>query len=142
MPLRSDPTGAAGGPVRVFTLDDHAMFRAALHQLLEDAGGFEVVGQSASASEALDRIPVLAPDVALVDVLLPDGSGLDVCRALVEAWPASRIVVITSFGDEDIARAAAAAGAWAFVTKQIDGEHLIRTVRRVAAGERLLYPMS
>jgi len=128
------------GPVRVVVVDDHVLFGAALDQLLGDAGGFDVVGHATTAAQAVDLVERLQPGVVLVDVLLPDGSGLDVCRRLVSDRPSVRVVVITSFGGEVMVRGAAAAGAWAFVAKQIDGTDLVRTLRRVGAGERLLHP--
>jgi DNA-binding NarL/FixJ family response regulator len=125
-------------PVRVFILDDHALLRRGLRRVLTSSGAITVVGESGSAAEALQLIPSLHPEVALLDVRLPDGSGIDVCRRLGVTAPDIRALIITTFDEPEARAAAAAAGAWAFVTKEIDGGDLVRTVHRVAAGERPL----
>jgi two-component system, NarL family, response regulator DevR len=124
--------------VRVFILDDHELVRRGMRDLLTETGGFELVGESGSAQEAIRRIPALRPDVALLDVRLPDGSGLDVCREVRALDPTIKVLMITSFDDEDAMVAAGLAGAAGFVLKQVRGTDLARAVRRVAAGEMLL----
>lgn len=122
----------------MFILDDHELVRRGMRDLLTEAGGFEVVGESGSAQEGIRRIPALRPNVALLDVRLPDGSGLDVCRAVRTQDDSIKVLIITSFDDEEAMVAAMMAGASGFVLKQVRGTDLAGAVRRVAAGESLL----
>lgn len=124
--------------IRVFILDDHDMIRRGLKDFLDEAGGFEVVGESDSAREAVRRIPALRPDVALLDVQLPDGSGVEVCRQVRERDPSIRALMVTTYDDADARLAAVVAGASGFVLKQIRGGDLVDSIRRVATGESLL----
>lgn len=126
------------GPIRVFILDDHEMLRRGLRTMLEEAGGFTVVGEAATAAEALRVLPTTHPRVALLDVQLPDGSGIEVCRQLRSADADVRALMVTSYDDDEARLAATLAGAAGFVTKQIRGSALVDSVRRVAAGETLL----
>lgn len=126
------------GAIRVFILDDHEMLRRGLRTMLEEAGGFEVVGEASTAADALRVLPSLCPCVALLDVQLPDGSGIDVCRQLRSREPDVRALMVTTYDDEEARLAAALAGAAGFVSKQIRGTALVDAVRRVAAGETLL----
>jgi two-component system response regulator DevR len=125
-------------PIRVFILDDHEMIRRGLRTMLEEVGGFEIVGEAATAKQALRVLPSLRPDVALVDVQLPDGSGIEVCRQLGALEPPVRALVVTTYADEDARLAAALAGAAGFVSKQIRGAGLVDAVRWIAAGKTLL----
>lgn len=124
--------------VRVFILDDHEMLRRGLRTMLEEAGGLEVVGESGSAQEALRLIPALRPRVALLDVQLPDGTGIEVCRLVRTLDPSIVALMVTTFDNDDARLAAALAGAAGFVSKQIRSGALVDAVRRVAAGEILL----
>jgi DNA-binding NarL/FixJ family response regulator len=133
-----EPNADGSEPVRVFILDDHEMLRRGLHDFLLDAGGFEVVGESGSAKDAVRLIPALRPRVALLDVQLPDGSGIDVCRQVRAQDPGIRALMITTYDDREARLAAAMAGASGFVSKQVRGGELVDSVRRVAAGEELL----
>jgi DNA-binding NarL/FixJ family response regulator len=123
--------------VRVFIVDDHEMLRKGVRQLLDEAGGFEVVGEAASARDAVPRILATRPDVALLDVQLPDSSGIEVCRQVRSADFGIRALMVTTFDDDEARLAASLAGAAGFVTKQIQGNDLVDSVRRVAAGETL-----
>lgn len=134
----TDPPAPAAPTIRVFVLDDHELVRRGLRDVLDTAPGIEVVGESGSGAEAARRIPALRPDVALLDVRLPDGSGIEVCRAVRSRDPAIRALMVTSFDDEEARRAAVLAGAAGFVLKQIRGTDLVDAVRRVAAGGTLL----
>ncbi|HEY6795632.1 MAG TPA: response regulator transcription factor [Kineosporiaceae bacterium] len=125
-------------PVRVFLLDDHEMLRRGVRDMLLETGGFEVVGESGSAVGAVRTLPALRPDVALLDVQLPDGSGIEVCRHVRGLDPAIRAVMLTTFDDDEARLAAALAGASGFVSKRIRGHDLVDAVRRVASGESLL----
>lgn len=129
-------------PIRVFILDDHELMRRGLRGVLEAADDIEVVAESSSAAEATRRIPALRPDVALLDVRLPDGTGIEVCRAVRTVDPGIRALMITSFDDDDARAAAVLAGASGFVLKQIRGTELLDAVRRVGAGEALAPPSS
>lgn len=126
--------------IRVFLLDDHEIVREGLRTLLEVQEDFEVVGEASTAEEALARIPPLAPDVAVLDVRLPDGNGVTVCRDVRAAHPEIRCLMLTSFADDEALFDAIMAGASGYVLKQIKGTDIVNAVRRVAAGESLLDP--
>lgn len=131
----------AGDPlITVFLLDDHEIVRRGLRELLEGAGGLQVVGEAATAAEAVARIPALRPDVAVLDARLPDGSGIEVCREIRSREPHTRALVLTSYDDDDSLFAAIMAGAAGYVLKQVGGRDLVETVRRVAAGQSMLDP--
>ena len=131
---------AADQPIRVFLLDDHEVVRRGIRFLLEDAGGFDVVGESGSAEEAKRRIPALRPDVAILDGRLPDGSGIDVCRHVRSIDPAIAALILTSFDDDDAIFAAIMAGAAGYLLKQARGNDVVESVRQIAAGHSLLDP--
>jgi two-component system, NarL family, response regulator DevR len=126
--------------IRVFLLDDHEIVRRGLKELLESEGDIEVVGESGLAQEAARRIPALRPDVAVLDGRLPDGSGIDVCRDVRSQHPEIKALILTSYDDDDALFAAIMAGAAGYVLKQVRGNDLIETVRRVAAGQSTLDP--
>lgn len=127
--------------VRVFLLDDHEVVRRGLRDLLGQEPDLEVVGESGSAAEAIRRIPALAPDVAVLDVRLPDGSGIDVCRQVRSALPSVAALVLTSYDDDEAVFAAILAGASGYVLKQVRGADLVDAIRRVADGQSLLDPV-
>jgi two-component system, NarL family, response regulator DevR len=126
--------------IRVFLLDDHEIVRRGLKELLESEGDIEVVGESGLAREAARRIPALRPDVAVLDGRLPDGSGIDVCRDIRSQHPEIKALILTSYDDDDALFAAIMAGAAGYVLKQVRGNDLVETVRRVAAGQSTLDP--
>ncbi len=126
--------------VRVFLLDDHEIVRRGVRDLLESAGGIEVVGDAGTAEQALDRIPLSAPDVAILDVQLPDGNGVEVCRQLVSDDPSLKCLMLTSFTDDEALLDAVVAGASGYVLKDVRGGDIVESVRRVAAGDSLLDP--
>ncbi len=126
--------------VRVFLLDDHEIVRRGVRDLLEAAGDIEVVGEASSAAQALRLIPVVLPDVAILDARLPDGSGIDVCRDVRSQHPEVSALILTSFDDDEALFAAIMAGAAGYVLKQIRSTALVDAVRRVAAGGSLLDP--
>jgi two-component system, NarL family, response regulator DevR len=127
-------------PIRVFLCDDHEVVRRGVKDMLEADGDIVVVGEASSASEALARVPALRPQVAVLDVRLPDGSGVDVCRDLRSALPELACLMLTSFADDEAMLDAIMAGAQGFVLKQIRGSDLVGAVRTVAAGGSLLDP--
>ncbi len=126
--------------IRVFLLDDHEIVRRGLKELLESEGDIEVVGESGLAQEAIRRIPALRPDVAVLDGRLPDGSGIDVCREIRSGHPEIAALILTSYDDDEALFSAIMAGAAGYVLKQVRGNDLIETVRRVAAGQSTLDP--
>ena len=125
-------------PLRVFLLDDHELVRRGVRELLESEGDIEVVGEAASAAEAMVRIPAVRPQVAVLDVRLPDGDGVTVCRDLRSQLPELACLMLTSFSDDDALLGAVMAGAAGYVLKDIRGGDLVGAVRTVAAGGSLL----
>jgi two-component system, NarL family, response regulator DevR len=128
------------GPVRIFLLDDHEVVRRGLHDLLDGESGLSVVGDAGTAEQALVRGPALRPDVAVLDVRLPDGDGVTVCRELRSRLPGLACLMLTSFDDDDALLDAVLAGAAGYVLKQIKGSDLVAAVRTVAAGQSMLDP--
>jgi two-component system, NarL family, response regulator DevR len=132
------PDSSAG--IRVFLLDDHEVVRRGLRALLESAGDIVVVGESGLAAEATSRIPALHADVAVLDARLPDGSGIEVCRAVRSVDSGVRALILTSYDDDEALFAAIMAGASGYVLKEIAGQDLVGAVRQVAAGNSLIDP--
>jgi DNA-binding NarL/FixJ family response regulator len=124
----------------VFLLDDHELVRRGLHDLLSLEDDIEVVGEAATAAEALARVPATKPDVAVLDVRLPDGNGVEVCRDIRSALPDVHCLMLTSYADDEAMVDALLAGAAGYVLKDIRGADLVGAVRRVARGESLLDP--
>jgi two-component system response regulator DevR len=133
-------TEMAAGAVRVFLLDDHEVVRRGVADLLEAEPDLSVVGEASTAAEALARVPAVRPDVAVLDVRLPDGDGVTVCRELRSRMPDLRCLMLTSFADDDALFDAIMAGASGYVLKQIRGTDLVGAVRTVASGQSLLDP--
>jgi DNA-binding NarL/FixJ family response regulator len=127
-------------PIRVFLLDDHEVVRRGVHDLLDAEPDIEVVGEAGTAGRALARGPALRPDVAVLDVRLPDGDGITVCRELRSAMPGLACLMLTSFDDDDALLDAIMAGASGYVLKQIKGSDLVSAVRTVASGQSMLDP--
>ncbi|RYC09613.1 response regulator [Nocardioides zhouii] len=127
-------------PIRVYLLDDHDVVREGLRFLLEQQDDIEVVGESASAVEATARIPALRPDVAVLDARLPDGSGIEVCRAVRSVDSSINALILTSYDDDEALFAAIMAGASGYVLKEIRSSDLVTAVRHVAAGKSLIDP--
>ena len=121
-------------------MDDHEVVREGVRQLLEVSGEIEVVGEASSCADALSRIPATRPHVAILDVQLPDGSGVEVCREIRNDHSDIACLMLTSFSDEEALFQSIMAGAAGYVLKQIRGNDLVATVRRVAAGESLIDP--
>jgi len=126
--------------IRVFLLDDHEVVREGVRQLLESSGEIDVVGEAATCADALARIPATQPNVAILDVQLPDGTGVEVCRDIRADHPEVACLMLTSFSDEEALFQSIMAGASGYVLKQIRGNDLVATVKRVAAGESLIDP--
>ncbi|GAA1842111.1 MULTISPECIES: response regulator transcription factor [Pseudonocardia] len=127
--------------ISVFLLDDHEIVRRGLAQLLGMEDDIEIVGEAATAAQALARVPALRPDVALLDVRLPDGDGVSVCRDLRSAVvPPPACLMLTSYSDDEALFGAIMAGAAGYLLKQVAGVDLVGAVRTVAAGGSLLDP--
>ncbi len=126
--------------IRVFLLDDHEVVRRGLRDLLEAEDGFVVVGEAGTAEEAYGRIPATTPDVAVLDVRLPDGDGIEVCRDIRSRHPEIQCLILTSFADDEALLSAIMAGAAGYLLKQVKGTDLVGGIRRVGSGESLLDP--
>jgi DNA-binding NarL/FixJ family response regulator len=126
--------------ISVFLLDDHEVVREGIRALLETDEDIKIVGEAATAAEALHRIPLAKPDVAILDVRLDDGDGIEVCREVRSAIPTLACLMLTSFADDEALYASVMAGAAGYVLKRIKARDLIEDVKRVAAGESLLDP--
>ncbi len=129
-----------GAQIRVFLLDDHEIVRRGVRDLLELEDDLVVVGEASSAAEALARVPALRPDVAILDVRLPDGDGVSVCRDLRSSMPELGCLMLTSYADDDALYEAIMAGAAGYLLKQVRGADLVGAVRTVAAGASMLDP--
>jgi DNA-binding NarL/FixJ family response regulator len=126
--------------IGVFLLDDHEIVRRGVKELLEAEPDITVVGEAGSAASALARIPALKPDVAVLDIRLPDGDGVSVCREIRSRMPEVACLMLTSFSDDEALFDAIMAGAAGYVLKQIRGTDLVGAVRTVASGESMLDP--
>ncbi|MFJ9419190.1 response regulator [Streptomyces sp. NPDC101227] len=127
-------------PIRAFLLDDHEVVRRGVRDLLDAEPDIEVVGDAGTAGHALARGPALRPDVAVLDVRLPDGDGITVCRELRSRMPDLACLMLTSFDDDDALLDAIMAGASGYVLKEIKGADLVAAVRIVASGRSMLDP--
>jgi two-component system, NarL family, response regulator DevR len=137
----SDPAVTSDRPIRVFIVDDHELVRRGLTDLLTATDDLIIVGEAATAGDALRRIPAAAPDVALLDARLPDGSGIDVCREIRSSHENVKCVILTSYDDDEALFAAVVAGASGYLLKEIGGNSLVEGIRQVAAGRSLLDPV-
>ncbi|MFH8250181.1 response regulator [Microbacterium sp. B2969] len=126
--------------IRVFLVDDHEIVRRGLANLVDGQTDMEVIGEAGTARQALGRIQATVPDVAVLDVRLPDGSGIDVCRDIRSRLPAVACLILTAYDDDTAVSAAVLAGAAGYVLKDIGASRLIDSIRAVAAGRSLLDP--
>lgn len=131
---------ASEPPTRVLLVDDHEVVRQGLRTLLDDHDDLEVVAEAATAAEAVQRARTFEPHVVVLDVRLPDESGVEACRDIRARRPETGVLMLTSFSDDQALFDSIMAGASGFVLKQIRGTDLVDAVRRVAAGESLLDP--
>ncbi|MGI5356347.1 response regulator [Streptomyces sp. CA-252508] len=130
------------GKITVFLLDDHEVVRRGVHEMLSVEDDIEVVGEAGTAADALVRIPATRPDVAILDVRLPDGSGVEVCREVRALDESIKCLMLTSYADDEALFDAIVAGASGYVLKAIRGNELLSAVRDVAAGRSLLDPVA
>jgi two-component system, NarL family, response regulator DevR len=128
--------------IRVFLLDDHEVVRRGVRDLLETVDDIEVVGEAGTAADAVPRALATSPDVAVLDVRLADGNGIEVCRDLRSQLPDVRCLMLTSFTDDEALFDAVMAGASGYVLKEVRGAELVEAVRSVAAGHSLLDPLA
>ena len=127
-------------PISVLIVDDHEIVRAGLQTVLSRQGGINVVGEAATVTDALAESCRLQPDVVLMDVRLPGGSGMDACRAIRSSCPNTRVLFLSSYEDSEAVHAAVVGGASGYLLKQIDGEGLARAIHAVAQGQSILDP--
>lgn len=124
--------------IRVLLVDDHEVIRVGLRTVLGQTQGIAVVGEAGTMAEAVQQAQRLKPDVILMDVRLPDGSGIDACREILGALPGTRVIFLTSYADDDSVLAAVLAGAHGYVLKEIDSPALLDAIRTVAKGQSIL----
>ena len=127
-------------PIRLLLVDDHEVVRVGLRTVLHNHQGITVVGEAGTKAAAVRAAKRLRPDIVLMDVRLPDGSGVEACRAILASHPTTRIIFLTSFSDDESALAAVLAGAQGYVLKAIDSSLLIRSIREVSNGQSILNP--
>jgi two-component system, NarL family, response regulator DevR len=126
--------------IRLMMVDDHEVLRLGLRTLFSEAGGFQIVAEAGTMAQAIAAAARLKPDVVLMDVRLPDGSGIEACRAIRTARAESRVLFLTSFADDDAVLATILAGAQGFLLKDVGSDELLKAVRTVAAGRSILDP--
>jgi DNA-binding NarL/FixJ family response regulator len=125
---------------KIVLVDDHEVVRLGLRALLEHNSQFEVIGEAASAKEALDVVGRLSPDIVLMDIRLPGASGIEACEEINKNYPDTKVVMLTSYAEDEMLFSAIRAGASGYILKQIGGEDLIRALESVGRGEALLDP--
>ncbi|GLX99518.1 response regulator transcription factor [Herbidospora sp. NBRC 101105] len=128
--------------IRVFLVDDHEVVRRGVAALLDSEDDIEVIGEAGTAESAIARIPALRPDVAVLDMRLPDGNGVEICREVRNRVPGLACLMLTSYADDEALFQAVMAGASGYVLKQIHGSDLVGAVRTVAAGQSLMDPQT
>ncbi|HTI32405.1 MAG TPA: response regulator transcription factor [Miltoncostaea sp.] len=133
-------TAVRSEPIRVLIVDDHTVVRLGLRTLLSHTAGFRVVGEAQTVAEAVQLNEQTRPDVVLMDVRLPDGSGVEACRRIKADHPETRVVMLTSYSDEEAIVGAVMAGASGYLLKQADAERLTQSIRDAAAGDSTLDP--
>lgn len=125
---------------RLVIVDDHEVVRIGLKSLLERRPQFEVVGEAGSAREALEQVAALKPEVVLMDIRLPGTSGIEACEEIVNKYPGTKVIMLTSYAEDEMLFSAIRAGASGYVLKQIDSDDLIKAIEAVSRGEALLDP--
>ena len=136
----SDGSPPRGGPLRILVVDDHEVVREGLVSSLDRRDGFQVVGQAGSVAEAIAAAERLVPDLIVMDVRLPDGSGIEACREIRSQHPDTRVVMLTSYPDEEAVLSAIVAGASGYLLKETRMRDLVKALETVGAGGSLLDP--
>jgi DNA-binding NarL/FixJ family response regulator len=127
-------------PIKVLVTDDHEIVRQGLKSLLSTIPDIELVGEANSAAEAVRRTGLDSPDVVLMDVRMPEETGIEACRDIIARFPGTKVLMLTSYADEEALMASIIAGASGYVLKKVKGDDLVDSIRRVANGESLLDP--
>jgi len=140
MILRKKETIFMGTKQRILLVDDHEVVRLGLKALLDRHPNFEVVGEAGNAREAVEFAEELEPDVIVMDIRLPGGSGIEACQEITDKRPDSKVIMLTSYAEDEMLFSAIRAGAAGYVLKQIGGEDLVRAIEAVGRGEALLDP--
>src|SRR4030066_211996 len=125
---------------RILLVDDHEVVRLGLKALIERHPTFEVVAEAATAREAVERVAQFSPDVVVMDIRLPGGSGIEACQEIADKYPDSKVIMLTSYAEDEMLFSAIRAGAAGYVLKQIGGEDLVRAIETIGRGEALLDP--
>ena len=126
--------------LRILLVDDHQVVRLGVRALIDDQPGMAVVGEAGTVREAVRQAKELAPDIVVLDIRLPDGNGVDVCRRIKADLPETRVIILTSFPDDEVIMDAIASGADGYVLKQIGSGELVEALERVGRGESMLDP--
>lgn len=121
--------------LRIVLVDDHDVVRAGLRSVFDNTDDLRVVGEAGTAAEAIRRVGLDLPDIVVLDVRLPDGSGIDVCREIKERWPTTGVIILTSYADEDALIEAYDAGASGYILKRVDSAELLDAVHQVGTGD-------
>ena len=129
---------SASGMIRVLLVDDHEVVRRGVAEIINAEADMEVVGEASTSRQGAGRIAATLPDVAVLDVRLPDGSGIDLCRSIRSSFPDVACLMLTAYDDDEAGAAAVLAGASGYVLKDIRGQKLIEGIRQVAAGRSLI----
>lgn len=127
-------------PIRVLLVDDHEVVRTGIKSMLDAEDDITVVGEAGTVEDGVRRVGYDDPDVVIMDVRLPDGSGVEACRDILDRFPEVKVLMLTSFADEEALMSAILAGASGYVLKRVKGSDLVNDIRRVGAGESLLDP--
>jgi DNA-binding NarL/FixJ family response regulator len=125
---------------RILLVDDHEIVRLGLKALLERYPQFEVVGEAGSAQEAVEQVAATEPDLVVMDIRLPDTSGIEACEQIVNQHPNTKVIMLTSYAEDELLFSALRAGASGYMLKQIDGDELVKTIKAVLRGEALIDP--
>lgn len=125
---------------RILLVDDHEIVRLGLKALLERHPNFEVVAEAGTAKDAVEKVEAYSPDVVVMDIRLPGGSGIEACEIIADRFPDSKVIMLTSYAEDEMLFSAIRAGAAGYVLKQIGGEDLVRAIEAVGRGEALLDP--
>ena len=140
MTVSQDPGGAPARQLRLLVVDDHEVVRQGLVALLDRRPGFQVVAEAGTVAESIEAARRFQPDIIVMDVRLPDGSGIEACREIRAEMPETRVVMLTSYPDDDAVLSAIVAGASGYLLKQVRARDLVAALEAVGRGESLLDP--